>query len=107
MLRSNVTEGSEAGLHSFIQFLTSHSAASAQHPRPSIPSARLHGASSPKRGQRNRKRCFLFASTLAKTRLLWSFPDPSAFQGGHDEKLARTREIRDTIKAKAPKSAPP
>ena len=34
------------------------------------------------------------------SRLHWGFPDPSAFQGSHDDKLARTREIRDTIKAK-------
>ncbi|MGD1089927.1 MAG: arsenate reductase ArsC [Verrucomicrobiota bacterium] len=33
-------------------------------------------------------------------RLHWSFPDPSAFQGTHEEKLAKTREVRDTIKAK-------
>ncbi len=31
-------------------------------------------------------------------RLHWSFPDPSAFGGPHDERLARTREIRDLIK---------
>src|SRR5436190_19383165 len=34
------------------------------------------------------------------SRLHWGFPDPSALQGTHDEKLARTREIRDMIKAK-------
>lgn len=34
------------------------------------------------------------------TRLHWSFPDPSALQGARDEKLARTREIRDMIKAR-------
>jgi arsenate reductase (thioredoxin) len=34
------------------------------------------------------------------TRLHWSFPDPSRFQGTHEEKLAKTREVRDTIKAK-------
>jgi arsenate reductase len=34
------------------------------------------------------------------TRLHWGFPDPSALQGTPEEKLARTREIRDTIKAK-------
>ena len=34
------------------------------------------------------------------TRLHWSFPDPSAIQGTHEEKLAQTREIRDSIKAK-------
>ena len=44
------------------------------------------------------ERCPIFPGVT--TRLHWSFPDPSAFQGSHDEKLARTREIRDTIKAK-------
>ena len=33
-------------------------------------------------------------------RLHWGFPDPSALQGTHAEKLARTREIRDAIKRK-------
>jgi arsenate reductase len=33
-------------------------------------------------------------------RLHWGFPDPSAIQGTHDEKLASTRKIRDQIKAK-------
>jgi arsenate reductase len=36
----------------------------------------------------------------ATTRLHWGFPDPSAFQGTNAEKLARTREIRDAIKAR-------
>jgi arsenate reductase len=36
----------------------------------------------------------------ATTRLHWGFPDPSSFQGSHAEKLARTREVRDAIKAK-------
>ena len=44
------------------------------------------------------ERCPIFPGVTA--RLHWSFPDPSALQGSHDEKLARTREIRDTIKAK-------
>jgi arsenate reductase len=34
------------------------------------------------------------------SRLHWGFPDPSSLQGTHDEKLGRTREIRDAIKAK-------
>jgi len=34
------------------------------------------------------------------TRLHWSFPDPSSFPGTPDEKLARTREVRDTIQTK-------
>ena len=44
------------------------------------------------------ERCPIFPG--ATTRLHWSFPDPSSFQGTHEEKLARTREIRDAIKAK-------
>lgn len=28
----------------------------------------------------------------------WSFEDPSAFTGTHDEKLQKTREVRDKIK---------
>jgi len=42
------------------------------------------------------ERCPIFVGVTK--RLHWSFPDPSAIQGTHDEKLARTREIRDTIK---------
>lgn len=44
------------------------------------------------------ERCPVFPG--ATTRLHWGFPDPSALQGSHDEKLARTREIRDAIKAR-------
>jgi len=33
-------------------------------------------------------------------RLHWGFPDPSAIQADPGEKLMRTREIRDSIKAK-------
>jgi len=43
------------------------------------------------------ERCPVFPG--AAKRLHWSFPDPSALSGSHDEKLARTREIRDTIRA--------
>ncbi|MCA9403445.1 MAG: arsenate reductase ArsC [Candidatus Omnitrophica bacterium] len=31
-------------------------------------------------------------------RLHWGFPDPSGFDGPAEEKLARTREVRDRIK---------
>lgn len=31
-------------------------------------------------------------------RFHWGFDDPSSFQGTHDEKLARTRKVRDKIK---------
>jgi arsenate reductase (thioredoxin) len=34
------------------------------------------------------------------TRLHWSFPDPSAFADPPEEKLARTREVRDAIQAR-------
>ena len=44
------------------------------------------------------KRCPVFPG-VAK-RLHWGFPDPSTFSGAHDEKLARIREVRDTIKHK-------
>lgn len=33
-------------------------------------------------------------------RLHWAFPDPSAVQGSPEEKLARTKNIRDDIKRK-------
>jgi len=33
-------------------------------------------------------------------RLHWGFPDPSAFEGSHDEKLQETRRVRDSIKEK-------
>ena len=32
-------------------------------------------------------------------RLHWSFPDPSALTGSHEQKMARVREIRDAIRA--------
>jgi arsenate reductase len=44
------------------------------------------------------ERCPIFPGITK--RLHWSFPDPSALQGTHEEKLARTREIRDEIKAR-------
>jgi arsenate reductase (thioredoxin) len=44
------------------------------------------------------ERCPIFPGVTK--RLHWGFPDPSAIQGTHDDKLARTREIRDLIKAK-------
>ncbi len=33
-------------------------------------------------------------------RIHWSFEDPSSFEGSHEEKLAKTRAVRDAIKAK-------
>jgi arsenate reductase len=42
--------------------------------------------------------CPIFAGVTK--RLYWSFSDPSAFTGTYDERLERTREIRDQIRAK-------
>ncbi len=36
----------------------------------------------------------------AGKRIHWSFADPSSFSGTHEEKLAKTRAVRDQIKAK-------
>ena len=44
------------------------------------------------------ERCPTFVGVTK--RLHWSFPDPSGFQGTPEEKLAGTRTVRDTIKAK-------
>ena len=44
------------------------------------------------------ERCPIFPGVTK--RLHWSFPDPSSFQGTQEEKLAKTREVRDIIKAK-------
>jgi arsenate reductase (thioredoxin) len=44
------------------------------------------------------ERCPVFPGVTQ--RLHWGFPDPSALPGSPEEKLAQTRVIRDTIKAK-------
>jgi arsenate reductase (thioredoxin) len=44
------------------------------------------------------ERCPIFPGL--SSRLHWSFPDPSSFQGTHQEKLARTRKVRDMIEQK-------
>ncbi len=44
------------------------------------------------------ERCPIFPGVT--TRLHWGFPDPSGFAGTQEQKLARTREVRDTIKTR-------
>ena len=44
------------------------------------------------------ERCPVFPGQAK--RLHWSFPDPSSFQGTHEERWAKTREVRDAIKAR-------
>jgi arsenate reductase (thioredoxin) len=42
------------------------------------------------------ERCPIFPGVT--TRLHWSFPDPSKFQGTHEEKLEQTCKVRDAIR---------
>jgi arsenate reductase len=44
------------------------------------------------------KGCPLFAGVTS--RLHWPFPDPSQFTGTHEEKMARTREVLEQIRAR-------
>ena len=44
------------------------------------------------------ERCPIFPGVA--TRLHWSFPDPSRFEGTWEEKLEQTRQVRDVIEAK-------
>jgi len=43
--------------------------------------------------------CPIFPGLVTKT-IHWSFEDPSALTGTHEERLEQTRKIRDTIKSK-------
>lgn len=44
------------------------------------------------------ERCPIFPGITQ--RLHWGFADPSSFQGTHEQRLAKTREVRDAIKAR-------
>ncbi len=46
--------------------------------------------------------CPVFPQLLAK-QIHWSFDDPSAFTGTYEERLAKTRVLRDAIKARIEK----
>jgi arsenate reductase (thioredoxin) len=43
------------------------------------------------------QRCPIFPGVTR--RIHWSFEDPSGFEGSHEEKLAKTRIVRDAIKS--------
>ena len=45
--------------------------------------------------QASAERCPIFPGVHEK--LHWNFADPSKFEGSYDEKLAKTREVRDAI----------
>jgi len=44
------------------------------------------------------KGCPVFAGVT--TRLHWPFPDPSQFTGRHEERMAKTREVLEQIRAR-------
>lgn len=44
------------------------------------------------------ERCPLFPGRSERQH--WGFPDPSAFVGSAEEKIAKTRDVRDAIRAK-------
>jgi arsenate reductase len=44
------------------------------------------------------EKCPIFPGMVS--RMHWSFPDPAAFTGTHDEKMAQVRMVRDSIKKK-------
>jgi arsenate reductase len=44
------------------------------------------------------QRCPTFPGITRK--LEWSFPDPASFTGSWEERLSKTREVRDAVKAK-------
>jgi arsenate reductase len=44
------------------------------------------------------QRCPIFPGTVVTKSIDWSFPDPATFQGRWEEKLEKTREVRDKIK---------
>ncbi len=48
--------------------------------------------------QTSGERCPVFPGMTE--RLHWSFEDPSAFTGTHEEKLVATRQVRDAIKTR-------
>jgi arsenate reductase len=46
------------------------------------------------------QKCPVFPGTAATRRIHWSFDDPASFQGSREEKLEKTRQVRDQIKQK-------
>lgn len=44
------------------------------------------------------QRCPIFPGIT--TTLNWSFPDPAAFEGSWEERVARTRAVRDAVKGR-------
>ncbi len=45
-------------------------------------------------------KCPVFPGTAATKRMHWDLDDPSGFTGSHEEKITKTREVRNQIEAK-------
>ncbi len=45
-------------------------------------------------------KCPVFPGTATTKRMHWGFDDPSSFQGTREDKLGKTRRVRDQIKQK-------
>ncbi|MFA5117335.1 MAG: arsenate reductase ArsC [Candidatus Omnitrophota bacterium] len=43
------------------------------------------------------QKCPVFPGTAATQRIHWGFDDPASFEGSREEKLERTRSVRDNI----------
>ncbi|MEI6831713.1 MAG: arsenate reductase ArsC [Candidatus Omnitrophota bacterium] len=43
------------------------------------------------------QKCPVFPGTVATKRIHWSFDDPASFQGSWEEKIEKTRAVRDQI----------
>ena len=61
-----------------------------------VKSGRLFGYVITVCDESNAERCPIFPGYTKN--LHWNFPDPSAFTGTREERLARTREVRDRIR---------
>ncbi len=44
------------------------------------------------------EKCPIFPGTAVTQRMHWGFNDPASFQGTREEKIEKTREVRDKIK---------
>jgi arsenate reductase len=44
------------------------------------------------------QKCPIFPGTTITRRIHWSFDDPARFQGAWEEKIEKTRQVRDKIK---------
>jgi len=44
------------------------------------------------------QKCPIFPGTAVTQRIHWGFNDPSSFQGSQDERMEKTRQVRDKIK---------